>query len=118
MRRRCASIHCLELDRVLRPLPATMCARSRTGSAFIFRRMAKPFRPGSNWCVTDFKSVMANVTKAVVLAAGKGTRMGALTEDLPKPMLPVKGKPLLEHILDHLGQAGVRECGLILGYRH
>ncbi len=61
---------------------------------------------------------MANVTKAVVLAAGKGTRMGALTEDLPKPMLPVKGKPLLEHILDRLGQAGVRECGLITGYRH
>jgi NDP-sugar pyrophosphorylase family protein len=61
---------------------------------------------------------MANVAKAVVLAAGKGTRMGALTEDLPKPMLPVKGKPLLEHVLDHLAQAGVRECGLITGYRH
>jgi len=44
--------------------------------------------------------------------------MGALTEDLPKPMLPVHGKPLLEHILDRLGQAGVRECGLIMGYRH
>jgi NDP-sugar pyrophosphorylase family protein len=61
---------------------------------------------------------MANVTKAVVLAAGKGTRMGALTEDLPKPMLPLNGKPLLEHILDRLGQAGIRECGLITGYRH
>jgi NDP-sugar pyrophosphorylase family protein len=61
---------------------------------------------------------MASVTKAVVLAAGKGTRMGTLTEDLPKPMLPVKGKPLLEHVLDHLGRAGVRECGLITGYRH
>jgi NDP-sugar pyrophosphorylase family protein len=56
------------------------------------------------------------VTKAVVLAAGKGTRMGALTEDLPKPMLPVGGKPLLEHVLNHLGQAGVRECGIIVGY--
>jgi len=61
---------------------------------------------------------MANVKKAVVLAAGKGTRMGALTEELPKPMLPVAGKPLLEHILDRLGQAGVKECGLITGYRH
>ncbi len=60
---------------------------------------------------------MATVTKAVVLAAGKGTRMGSLTEDLPKPMLPVKGKPLLEHVLDHLREAGVRECGLITGYR-
>ena len=44
--------------------------------------------------------------------------MGALTEDLPKPMLPVAGKPLLEHILDRLGQAGVRQCGIITGYRH
>ncbi len=61
---------------------------------------------------------MASVTKAVVLAAGKGTRMGTLTEELPKPMLPVGGKPLLEHILDRLGLAGVRECGLITGYRH
>lgn len=58
------------------------------------------------------------MVKAVVLAAGKGTRMGALTEDLPKPMLPVNGKPLLEHILDRLAQAGVRECGIVTGYRH
>jgi NDP-sugar pyrophosphorylase family protein len=56
------------------------------------------------------------VTKAVVLAAGKGTRMGALTQDVPKPMLPVQGKPLLEHVLDRLSQAGIRECALITGY--
>jgi NDP-sugar pyrophosphorylase family protein len=61
---------------------------------------------------------MAKVAKAVVLAAGKGTRMGALTEELPKPMLPVGGKPLLEHILDHLGRSGIQECGIITGYHH
>ena len=61
---------------------------------------------------------MARVTKAVVLAAGKGTRMGALTDELPKPMLPVAGKPLLEHVLDHLWNAGVVECGLVTGYHH
>lgn len=60
---------------------------------------------------------MAGVTKAVVLAAGKGTRMGALTEEIPKPMLPVAGKPLLEHILDRLRQAGVTACGIVTGYR-
>jgi UDP-N-acetylglucosamine diphosphorylase / glucose-1-phosphate thymidylyltransferase / UDP-N-acetylgalactosamine diphosphorylase / glucosamine-1-phosphate N-acetyltransferase / galactosamine-1-phosphate N-acetyltransferase len=38
--------------------------------------------------------------KAVILAAGKGTRMGDLTQSLPKPMLPVEGKPILEHIID------------------
>jgi NDP-sugar pyrophosphorylase family protein len=61
---------------------------------------------------------MGQVTKAVVLAAGKGTRMGSLTEELPKPMLPVAGKPMLEHVLDRLRQAGVEECGVITGYRH
>ena len=40
--------------------------------------------------------------KAVILAAGKGTRMGSLTEELPKPMLPVEGKPILEHIISCL----------------
>jgi UDP-N-acetylglucosamine diphosphorylase/glucosamine-1-phosphate N-acetyltransferase len=38
--------------------------------------------------------------KAVVLAAGEGTRMRPLTETRPKPMLPVAGRPLLEHVLD------------------
>jgi len=61
---------------------------------------------------------MAKVTKAVILAAGKGTRMGTLTQGVPKPMLPVAGKPLLEHILEHLSKAGVRECGIITGYHH
>ena len=37
--------------------------------------------------------------KAVILAAGKGTRMRDLTNELPKPMLKVQGKPILEHIL-------------------
>ena len=50
---------------------------------------------------------MPKIVKAVVLAAGKGTRMGSLTEDLPKPMLPVNGKPLLEHILEQIGRAHV-----------
>jgi NDP-sugar pyrophosphorylase family protein len=59
---------------------------------------------------------MSTVSKAVVLAAGKGTRMGSLTEDLPKPMLRVAGKPILEHILDRLSLAGIRDCGLIVGY--
>ena len=40
--------------------------------------------------------------KAIILAAGKGTRLGGLTQDIPKPMLPIKGKPLLEHIILYL----------------
>jgi UDP-N-acetylglucosamine diphosphorylase / glucose-1-phosphate thymidylyltransferase / UDP-N-acetylgalactosamine diphosphorylase / glucosamine-1-phosphate N-acetyltransferase / galactosamine-1-phosphate N-acetyltransferase len=55
--------------------------------------------------------------KAIVLAAGRGTRMGPLTEDIPKPMLPVAGKPLLEHILGGLAEAGITSVLLVVGYR-
>lgn len=55
--------------------------------------------------------------KSVILAAGKGTRMKHLTADVPKPMLPVKGKPVLERILDGLVGAGIREFCIITGYR-
>lgn len=55
--------------------------------------------------------------KAVILAAGKGTRMRELTNALPKPMLKVKGKPILEHILDGLKSSGIREAFIVTGYR-
>jgi len=54
--------------------------------------------------------------KAVILAAGKGTRMGDLTQEIPKPMLPVQGKPILEHILSGLVHCGVREICVITGW--
>jgi NDP-sugar pyrophosphorylase family protein len=55
--------------------------------------------------------------KAVILAAGKGTRMRELTNEMPKPMLPVRGKPILEHIVGGLRQAGVREIFIVTGFR-
>ena len=55
--------------------------------------------------------------KAVILAAGKGTRMKELTQEIPKPMLSVQGKPILEHILDGLLAAGIREVCIITGWR-
>ncbi|MSU62922.1 MAG: nucleotidyltransferase family protein [Pedosphaera sp.] len=55
--------------------------------------------------------------KAVILAAGKGTRMRELTQELPKPMLKVHGKPIIEHIIDGLKSAGIREICIITGYR-
>ena len=58
------------------------------------------------------------IRRAVVLAAGKGTRMGAITHETPKPMLPIQGKPMLEHILDRLARAGVTRFLLIVGYHH
>ena len=43
--------------------------------------------------------------------------MGSLTADIPKPMLQVAGKPLLEHILDGLREAGIERVCLVVGYR-
>lgn len=47
--------------------------------------------------------------KALVLAAGFGTRLGALTKNLPKPLIEIGGKPVLAHCLEKLQSAGVRE---------
>jgi UDP-N-acetylglucosamine diphosphorylase / glucose-1-phosphate thymidylyltransferase / UDP-N-acetylgalactosamine diphosphorylase / glucosamine-1-phosphate N-acetyltransferase / galactosamine-1-phosphate N-acetyltransferase len=55
--------------------------------------------------------------KAVILAAGKGTRMRELTTDLPKPMLKVQGKPILEWIIEGLLSTGISEICIITGFR-
>jgi mannose-1-phosphate guanylyltransferase len=47
--------------------------------------------------------------KAVILAAGKGTRLKPLTDSLPKVMAPVGGKPVLEYHIENLGRAGITE---------
>jgi dTDP-glucose pyrophosphorylase len=60
---------------------------------------------------------MKSIDKAVLLAAGRGTRMRALTANLPKPMIEVRGKPVLQHIVEGLRDAGVRRFLIIVGYR-
>jgi UDP-N-acetylglucosamine diphosphorylase / glucose-1-phosphate thymidylyltransferase / UDP-N-acetylgalactosamine diphosphorylase / glucosamine-1-phosphate N-acetyltransferase / galactosamine-1-phosphate N-acetyltransferase len=59
---------------------------------------------------------MTKIDKAVVLAAGRGTRMRELTVDFPKPMIEVRGKPVLQHIVEGLRDAGVRRFVIIVGY--
>lgn len=55
--------------------------------------------------------------KAVVLCAGYGTRLGDLTRDIPKPMLPVNGEPLLAHILRYLSGYGFTEVAVNLHFK-
>jgi bifunctional UDP-N-acetylglucosamine pyrophosphorylase/glucosamine-1-phosphate N-acetyltransferase len=54
--------------------------------------------------------------KAVVLVAGKGTRMEPLTSECPKVMLPIANKPTLEHILNSAMEAGIESFVFITGY--
>jgi dTDP-glucose pyrophosphorylase len=54
--------------------------------------------------------------KAVILAAGKGTRMKELTNELPKPMLRVQGKPILEHIVEGIVAAGICDIFIVTGW--
>jgi mannose-1-phosphate guanylyltransferase/phosphomannomutase len=54
--------------------------------------------------------------KAVVLCAGYGTRLGDLTRETPKPLLPLQGRPLLEYTLAHLHRHGVRQVGINLHF--
>lgn len=54
--------------------------------------------------------------KALILAAGEGTRLRPITENKPKVLVEVKGKPLIEHIIEDLKSLGIDEITVIKGY--
>ncbi len=57
------------------------------------------------------------IQKAVILAAGRGTRMKSLTDDCPKPMLLLDGRPILAHQIERLESAGIEKICIVVGYR-
>lgn len=54
--------------------------------------------------------------QAVILAGGKGTRLRPLTLNMPKPMVPVCGKPFLGYVLELLRDSGIKDVLLLVGY--
>jgi mannose-1-phosphate guanylyltransferase len=58
------------------------------------------------------------MTKAMILAAGQGTRVRPLTKQTPKPMVPILGKPVLEYIIEHLARYGIKEIMINVAFNH
>lgn len=54
--------------------------------------------------------------KAIILAGGRGSRLGRLTESMPKPLVEVLGKPILEHLIRNASEAGIKEYLVNIGY--
>lgn len=54
--------------------------------------------------------------QAVIMAGGKGTRLAQITKDIPKPMVPIAGKALLEYQIENLRENGVDQIVLIIGH--
>ena len=59
---------------------------------------------------------MANISKAVILAAGLGSRLRPVTEEMPKCLTEINGKPILSHTLQSLNKYGINEVTIVIGY--
>tara|TARA_Y100000389_G_C17454604_1_gene517226 strand:+ start:2144 stop:2839 length:696 start_codon:yes stop_codon:yes gene_type:complete len=56
--------------------------------------------------------------KVVILAGGKGTRISEYTSSIPKPMVPIGSKPILEHIINYYIKFGFKDFIIATGYKH
>src|SRR5688572_13502803 len=80
------------------------CGRRSTGLASISTSTSRP-------------SIRCEAMQALVMAGGLGSRLRPLTDEVPKPLLPIGGRPILELILRQLRHAGVEEAFISLGYK-
>lgn len=60
---------------------------------------------------------MKAIDQAVILAGGRGTRLGPIGDRFPKPLAPVNGEPFLSYLFHALGEAGIRQVVLLVGYK-
>lgn len=56
------------------------------------------------------------IENAIILAAGKGERLKPYTDTTPKPLLPIKGKPIIEYMIELLKSKGIDEIEIVVGY--
>jgi NDP-sugar pyrophosphorylase family protein len=57
------------------------------------------------------------MTTAIILAGGLGTRLKPLTDSIPKPLLPIKGKPIIEHAINNFRKHNIKDIILSVGYQ-
>ena len=66
--------------------------------------------------MSEVQKYSHNISQAVILAGGYGTRLRPFTDTAPKPMYPINGRPFLEHIIDQIKTFGINEIVILLGY--
>ena len=60
---------------------------------------------------------VCNIKQAVILAGGRGVRLRPLTDELPKPLVPVNGTPFLDYLINSIFESGLSHIVLLLGYK-
>ncbi|MCL2657946.1 MAG: NDP-sugar synthase [Betaproteobacteria bacterium] len=58
------------------------------------------------------------MAKGMILAAGQGTRVRPLTKNIPKPMIPILGRPVMEYLIEYLAHYGIREIMVNVAFNH
>src|SRR3989454_9143818 len=90
---------------------------SRTDGIRRTTRPARDIHVAAGMGCPPESSAGASRMKAVILAAGEGARMGPFTASVPKVMIPVGNRPLLEYVVQALADNGVRDLIFVVGYR-
>jgi len=114
--------------KVQTPYPVPVTAQVGTPeSELLFRMQSNSVRQiplvDANGAVKDIvilNDLLPQVTRslrAVIMAGGFGKRLRPLTETMPKPMLPVSGRPVLEHIIEQLSGTGIRQVNVTTHYQ-
>lgn len=74
-------------------------------------------RPQQLWSLRDLLPQSPSPALAVIMAGGEGKRLWPLTKSVPKPMVEISGRPLLEQIIQHVVEAGITSVYLAVNYR-
>ncbi len=61
---------------------------------------------------------MFKIKNVIILAAGRGSRMLDLCDEIPKPLLKINGKPMIESIIEYFIKKGIKDISIVVGYKH